>query len=271
MTDTVALSDLKARHRAMWAAGDYPAVAEVVRPLGEDLVAACGVSAGQRVLDVGAGTGNAAIAAALAGADVVASDLTPELLDVGRRVAAGRGADLAWEQADAEALPYGDASFDVVLSSIGAMFAPHHQDCADELVRVTRPGGTIGLASWTPRGFIGQMFATMRPYAPAPPPGAQPPPLWGDEEHVRALLGDRVRDVRTQVRTLPVMGFADGESFRAYFASRYGPTIVVRRSLADDPERLAALDAALRDLADRSLDADGAMAWEYLLLVATRA
>lgn len=272
MTDTVVLSDLKTRHRAMWASGDYPAVAaEVVHALGEDLVDACGVHAGQRVLDVAAGTGNAAIAAAARGADVVATDLTPELLDAGRLVAAGRGVDLAWQQADAEDLPFADAAFDVALSAIGVMFAPHHQEAADELVRVTRPGGTIGLASWTPDGFIGQMFATMKPFAPAPPPGAQPPPRWGDEAHVRSLLGDRVTDVRAEVRTLPVTLFADGEEFRAYFASRYGPTIAVRRSLEGDPDRLAALDAALRDLGARHLDADGAMDWEYLLLVATRA
>jgi len=271
MTDTVVLSDLKARHRAMWASGDYPAVAsELVHDLGEVLVDAAGVRPGQRVLDVAAGTGNAAVAAARRGADVVASDLTPELLDSGRRAAARDGLDLAWEQADAEALPYADATFDVVLSCIGAMFAPHHQDTADELVRVLRPGGTLGLASWTPSGFIGQMFATMKPFAPAPPPGAQPPPLWGDESHVRALLGDRVRDVRAETRVLPVTLFADGEAFRAWFADRYGPTIAVRRSLADDPERLARLDQALRDLADRHLDG-GAMGWEYLVLTATRA
>ncbi|MBN0041395.1 class I SAM-dependent methyltransferase [Cellulosimicrobium cellulans] len=269
MTDTVVLSDLKAKHRAVWASGDYPAVAELVRELGETLVDVAGVRAGQRVLDVAAGTGNAAIAAALAGADVVASDLTPELLDVGRRAAQERGARLAWEQADAEALPYADASFDVVLSCIGAMFAPQHQATADELVRVLRPGGTLALASWTPGGFIGQMFATMKPFAPAPPPGAQPPPLWGDEEHVRALLGDRVHDVRTRTRRLPVTLFPDGEAFRAYFADRYGPTIAVRRSLRDDPERLAQLDQALRELADRALE-EGVMGWEYLLLTATR-
>ena len=270
MTDTVVLSDLKAKHRAMWASGDYPAVAEVVHDLGDVLVAACDVRPGQRVLDVGAGTGNAAIAAAARGAGVVASDLTPELLDVGRRLAAQAGVDVAWQQADAEDLPYPDASFDVVLSCIGAMFAPHHQQAADELVRVVRPGGTVGLASWTPGGFIGRMFATMKPFAPAPPPGAQPPPLWGDEDHVRALLGDRVTDVRTQVRSLPVTAFPDGEAFRAFFAARYGPTIAVRRNLADDPDRLAALDAALRDLGDAALE-DGAMGWEYLVVVATRA
>ncbi|MFF2833185.1 class I SAM-dependent methyltransferase [Cellulosimicrobium cellulans] len=269
MTDTVVLSDLKAKHRAVWASGDYPAVAELVHELGETLVDAAGVRAGQRVLDVAAGTGNAAIAAALAGADVVASDLTPELLDVGRRAAEERGARLVWEQADAEALPYADASFDVVLSCIGAMFAPQHQAAADELVRVLRPGGTLALASWTPGGFIGQLFATMKPFAPAPPPGAQPPPLWGDEEHVRALLGNRVHEVRAETRSLPVTLFPDGEAFRSFFAERYGPTIAVRRSLADDPERLEQLDQALRDLADHRLE-EGAMGWDYLLLTATR-
>ena len=147
------------------------------------------------MLDVGAGSGNAAIPAALAGADVIASDLTPELFDRGRAQAAQRGAELSWVEADAEALPFPDKDFDTVLSCVGVMFAPHHQASADELIRVCRPGGTIGLLNWTPEGFVGQLFATMKPYAPPPPPGAQPPPLWGSEDHVRALFGDRVTDV----------------------------------------------------------------------------
>ncbi|MFD8796083.1 class I SAM-dependent methyltransferase, partial [Streptomyces vinaceus] len=195
MTDTTDAHEadraLKAKHRTMWALGDYPAVAkEVVGDLGPVLVEACGVKNGDRVLDVAAGSGNAAIPAALAGGDVIASDLTPELLDVGRRDAAARGAELRWEVADAEALPFADGEFDTVMSCVGVMFAPHHQDTADELLRVCRAGGIVGLISWTPEGFIGRMFTTMKPYAPPPPPGAQPPPLWGQEEHVRALLGD---------------------------------------------------------------------------------
>ena len=171
---------LKAKHRAMWALGDYPALAtDIIPDLGAVLVEAAGVGPGDRVLDVAAGSGNAAIPAALAGASVVASDLTPELLEAGRRQAEQRGVELEWRQADAEALPFADGEFDAVLSCVGVMFAPHHQASADELVRVCRPGGTIGLLSWTPEGFIGQMFATMKPYAPPPPPGAQPPPLWG--------------------------------------------------------------------------------------------
>ncbi|MEU0198558.1 MULTISPECIES: class I SAM-dependent methyltransferase [unclassified Streptomyces] len=267
---------LKAKHRAMWAQGDYPSLAaEIIPALGPILVEACGVRAGQRVLDVGAGSGNAAIPAALAGADVVASDLTPELFEAGRRAAEQRGARLTWQEADAEALPFGDAEFDTVLSCVGVMFAPHHERAADELVRVCRPGGTIGLLSWTPQGFIGRMFATMKPYAPPPPPGAQPPPLWGDEDHVRGLLGDRVTDLRAERRTVRVERFATPEMFRDYFKERYGPTITVYKNIAGDPDRVAALD---RDLAALARDADlgtgpggTVLDWEYLLLTARRA
>ena len=177
----------------MWASGDYPAVAaELIPELGPELVRACVVKPGDRVLDVAAGSGNAAIPAAAAGGIVTASDLTPELFEAGRAIAAERGVELEWVEADAEALPFADNSFDVVMSCVGAMFAPHHQATADELVRVVRPGGTIGMINWTPEGFIGNLFATMKPYAPPPPPGASPAPLWGDEKHVRKLFGDRV-------------------------------------------------------------------------------
>ncbi|MFM9631064.1 MULTISPECIES: class I SAM-dependent methyltransferase [Streptomyces] len=267
---------LKAKHRAMWAQGDYPSVAsEVIPELGAVLVEACDVRPGQRVLDVGAGSGNAAIPAALAGADVVASDLTPELFEAGRRVAAEQGAQLTWQEADAEALPFGDAEFDTVLSCVGVMFAPHHRQAAGEMVRVCRPGGTIGLLSWTPQGFIGRMFAAMKPYAPPPPPGAQPPPLWGDEDHVRGLLGDRVTDVRAERRTVRIDLFPTPEAFRDYFKERYGPTISVYKNIAGEPDRAAALDGDLAALArDGNLAAgqDGTvMEWEYLLVTARRA
>ncbi|GAA2243362.1 class I SAM-dependent methyltransferase [Streptomyces indiaensis] len=278
MQNSVAEADraLKSKHRAMWAQGDYPSVAaELIPELGPILVEACGVRSGQRVLDVGTGSGNAAIPAALAGADVVASDLTPELFEAGRRVAEKQGARLAWQEADAEALPFRDAEFDTVLSCVGVMFAPHHQQAADELVRVCRPGGTIGLLSWTPQGFIGRMFAVMKPYAPPPTPGAKPPPLWGDEDHVRALLGDRVTDVRAERGTVRVDRFETPEAFRDYFKERYGPTISVYKNIAGEPERAAALDGALVDLArdgDLGTGPGGtALEWEYLLLTARRA
>ena len=264
---------LKARHRAMWALGDYPAVAtEVIAELGPALVEAVAVEAGERLLDVAAGSGNVALPAARVGARVTASDLTPELLDVGRRQSAAEGLEIAWETGDAEALPYADDTFDVTTSCVGVMFAPHHQPAADELVRVTRPGGRIGLIAWTPAGFIGQMFATMKPYAPPPPPGASPAPLWGDEGHVRDLLSDRVRDLRASKRLLRVTHFATAEAFRDYFKINYGPTIAVFRSLADQPDRQAELDHDLAELGRRfGTDGDGVMImdWEYLLITAT--
>ncbi|MGZ4590720.1 MAG: class I SAM-dependent methyltransferase [Actinomycetes bacterium] len=264
---------LKARHRAMWALGDYPAVAsELIPELGAVLVDACGVRAGDRVLDVAAGSGNAAVPAALAGASVVACDLTPELFDSGRRRAAERGVEVDWRQADAEALPFADGEFDTVLSCVGVMFAPHHQASADELVRVCRPGGTIGLLNWTPEGFIGQMFATMKPYAAAPPPGAQPPPLWGHPGHVRTLLADRVTDVVARRGTVRVDNFGEPAEFRDYFKARYGPTIAVYQGIADDPERVEALDSELAELARRHGHGAGTtvMDWEYLLLTARK-
>ena len=262
---------LKARHRAMWALGDYPAVAaEIIDSLGPALVTAAGVAEGQRVLDVAAGTGNVAIPAALTGAEVVATDLTPELLDVGRRDAARRGAVLDWRTADAEALPFENGSFDAVVSCVGVMFAPHHQVAANELVRVTRPGGTIAMINWTPEGFIGQLFATMKPFVPPPPPGAQPPPLWGHPDHVRDLLNDQVADLTMVRRILRVDHYRKPEDFRDYFKTKYGPTIVAYRTIADDHDQVAALDAALTDLARRHDRGDGVLEWEYLLVTARR-
>lgn len=246
MTTVESDRELKAKHRALWASGDYPAVAaELIPQLGPELVRACGIQTGDRVLDVAAGSGNAAIPAAAAGAVVTASDLTPELFEAGRHLAEERGVELEWVEADAEAMPFADNSFDVVMSCVGAMFAPHHQTTADELVRVCRPGGTIGMINWTPDGFIGQLFATMKPYAPPPPPGADPPPLWGDEDHVRALLGDRVGDLTTRRQTLLIDHCASAEEFRDYWKRSYGPTIATYRYNHGRPARVAELDRQL--------------------------
>lgn len=266
-------AELKARHRAMWAMGDYPAVAaDVIPKLGSVLVEACGIQWGDTVLDVACGSGNAAIPAALLGAHVTACDLTPALLETGRLAAATVGADISWQEGDAESLPFGDATFDVVLSCVGVMFAPHHQRSADELIRVTRPGGRIGLVNWTLTGFVGQMFATMKPYSPPPPPDAQPPPLWGDEDHVRALLGNRVTDVVTSRQMVTVDCFESPEAFRDYFKVNYGPTVATYRSLTDESGRATHLDRQLSELArrhDRGTTST-IMDWEYLLLTTRR-
>ncbi len=264
---------LKTKHRAIWASGSYETIVnDFVSPLGPILVQAAGVKPSDRVLDVAAGTGSASIPAAEIGARVVASDLTPELLEIGRRDAEARGINLDWRTADAEALPFGDDEFDVVLSAIGVMFAPHHQAAADELIRVCRPGGTIAVLSWTPEGFIGQLFAAMKPYAPPPPPGAQPPPLWGDEQHVRELFGDRVTDVQVRRQTLEVTRCDVPEDFRESFKTNYGPTIATYRNIADDAERVAALDRALADVARRFDRGEGrtVLDWEYLLVTARK-
>ena len=275
-TDTSVGTDadtaLKARHRAMWALGDYRAVAtEIIPDLGPVLVQATHLGPEDHVLDVAAGSGNVAIPAAATGAHVIASDLTPELLDQGRADAETAGVSVDWRVADAEHLPFDDNSFDAVTSCVGVMFAPHHQAAADELVRVCRPGGRIGLIAWTPTGFIGQMFATMKPFVAPPPPGAQPPPLWGDIEHVRELFGDRVSEVTASQQLLSAGTLSDPVAFREYFKANYGPTIAAYRGLADDSERTAELDQALLDLAERFRTPEGTISWEYLLVVATKA
>jgi SAM-dependent methyltransferase len=267
------LSELKVRHRAIWASGDYPSMVETfLLPLGPRLIDAAGIRSGMRVLDVAAGTGNASLPAARRGADVTASDLTPELLEAGRRRAEADGLDLNWVEADAEGLPFPDQSFDVVVSAIGAMFAPHHQGAASELVRVCRPGGTIGLLSWTPEGMIGALFRTMAPFMPPPAPGAQPPPLWGSEEHLRELLGDSV-DLHTLERdVLDVQAFELPRDYGEHFKARYGPTIAARAN-AQRSGREVEFDEALDRFCDewnRGTPERARFEMEYLVAVGTR-
>lgn len=277
MTTTTTRTDadraLKAKHRAIWASGDYAAVAaDLIPDVGAALVARSGIQPGQRVLDVAAGTGNASIPAAQRGAHVTASDLTPELLDAGSRRPEAAGLDLEWVPADAEALPFEDASFDVVMSSIGVMFAPHHQAAADELVRVCRPGGTIGLLSWTPEGMLGRLFATMKPFMPPPPPGVSAPPLWGSEEHLAALFGGRVDQRATSRGVLEITAFPRPSDYGEHFKAHYGPTIAARANAVRNEraeEFDAALDAFCHDW-NRGTDDAARFEKEYLLTVGTR-
>jgi SAM-dependent methyltransferase len=241
-------------------------------PLGPRLVQAAGIGPGMRVLDVGAGTGNASIPAAETGAEVTASDLTPELLEAGRARVTDGSLKLDWVTADAENLPFEDESFDVVMSCIGAMFAPRHQTVADELVRVCRPGGTIAMLNWTPEGMIGGLFRTMGPFAPPPPPGAQPPPLWGGEDHLRELFGDRVELHTLERDVLDVTAFERPRDWADHFRERYGPTIAARKNAAANG-REAELDEALDAFAEeRNLGTQdrARFAPEYLIMVGRR-
>ena len=274
MTAQSASPELKARHRAMWASGNYPVMVDTfLLPLGPRLVQACGIKEGSRVLDVAAGTGNASIPAAQAGGRVTASDLTPELLDAGRSRPEAAGLDIDWVPADAEALPFEDESFDVVMSSIGVMFAPHHQDAADELVRVCRGDGTVGLVSWTPEGMLGGLFATMKPFMPAPPPGASPPPLWGSEQHLQDLFGGRVELHTLERDVLEITAFEQARDYGEHFKAYYGPTIAARTN-AEREGRAAEFDAALEAFCEKWNSAPAGeparFQKEYLLAVGTR-
>lgn len=274
MSSTTADSELKARHAKMWALGDYPSMVETfLLPLGPHLVSACNIRPGTTVLDVAAGTGNASIPAAQAGAKVTASDLTPELLEAGRKRADAAGVALDWVVADAEHLPFEDESFDVVMSSIGCMFAPHHQDVADELVRVCKPGGAIGLLCWTPEGMIGALFRAIGPFAPPPPPGAQPPPLWGSEQHLAELFGDRVEFGLSERHVLDIPQFEHPRDWGEHFKARYGPTIVARAN-AEKSGREGEFDEVLDKFCDEwnlGTEDDARFEQEYLLAVGTRA
>uniref|UniRef100_UPI0015F05E20 class I SAM-dependent methyltransferase n=1 Tax=Pseudonocardia pini TaxID=2758030 RepID=UPI0015F05E20 len=211
------------------------------------------------------GTGNASIPAARAGASVVASDLTPELLEQGRRTEPG----IEWVEADAQALPFETGEFDTVLSCVGAMFAPFHERAAAEMVRVCRSGGTIAMINWTPEGFVGQLFATMKPFAPPPPPGARPAPLWGSEAHVRELFGAGVRSLTAEKRTITFAVSDSPLAFREWWKANYGPTIAVYAANAADPDRTAALDEAFLRFLTESREGT---TWEseYLLITAER-
>jgi ubiquinone/menaquinone biosynthesis C-methylase UbiE len=271
MTVTVELEQLKAAHRATWASGDYAAVADAfVLPVGETAVANAGLRPGTEVLDVAAGSGNAAIPAALAGARVTALDLVPELLATGAERARRAGVDVDWVEGDAEALPFPDERFDTVLSVVGVQFAPRHEVTAREIGRVTRPGGTIVLANWTPSGFIGRMFTTMRPHLPKPPVGASPPPLWGRAEHVRDLFSGTGVELAFETHSASFHA-ESARAFIAYMADNYGPMLKARERLAKEG-RWTDLQRDLVALCERSNVAEHGFRApsEYLLTLGRR-
>jgi len=271
-TPTVTPEALKAGHRTMWASGDYPSVAESIDgATSTALLAQLPDLAGREVLDVATGTGNTALRLAASGAQVTGLDLADELLDVARRRAADVGVQVDWVAGDAEALPFGDAAFDAATSVVGIQFAPRHQAAADELVRVLRPGGTLGLVSWTPGGLIGRMFGVLGQHMPKPPSFVSPPPRWGDPDHVRALLGDRVGDLAFTTG-MNRWSFPSLEAFATYFEEKYGPFIAAQAKLG--PEGWAPAGQGLRE-AYADLGTEGPDGFtidgEFLVITARRA
>jgi SAM-dependent methyltransferase len=264
-----AVTQLKGQHRAVWAAGRYADVAELVADAPPaHLLSLAGVEPGQAVLDVATGTGNVALRAAALGAHVTGLDLVPDLLEIARSRDDGR---IAWIEGDAESLPFDDASFDRVLSVFGIQFAPRHQVVADELVRVCRPGGAIGLVNWTPEGLIGRMFKVLGKYMPKPPEFASPPPQWGSEEHQRALFAGHDVSLSFERGMNPFV-FATTEEYMTFFEERYGPTIKAKARLTADGT-WDACRAELRALYEElNLATDGTLhiESEFLVTIARR-
>jgi ubiquinone/menaquinone biosynthesis C-methylase UbiE len=274
MTSLTDLTPAQKVARDIWTSGDYAEVADrLIRAFGPTLVASVPIVSGQRVLDVACGAGNVAIAAALAGAEVTGVDIAPSLLERAADEGAAAGVEIEWVEGDAEALPFEDASFDVVTSAVGVMFCSSHERAAAELLRVCRPGGSIALINWTPRGMIGSMFGVLAPFAPPPPAGAKPGSLWGTEEYVRELLGGGVDELLSEPRTVVFEGLTP-DGFVDLMRACYGPVLRVFARLADEPERTAALDTALRRFArdhDHGEPGKPRLQSEYQLTLARRA
>ncbi|WP_207481919.1 class I SAM-dependent methyltransferase [Arenibaculum pallidiluteum] len=257
---------VKARQHGAWASGDYAVVGTTLQIVGETLCEALDLRAGQRVLDVAAGNGNASLAAARRWCEVVSTDYVPELLERGRARAAAERLRIEFREADAEELPFADGAFDAVVSTFGVMFTPDQPRAAGELTRVCRSGGRIGLANWTPEGFIGQLFKTIGRHMP-PPAGVKSPALWGTREHISDLFGARAAMIRTGSREF-VFRYRSPEHMLDVFRSYYGP--VLKTFAALDPAAQAALFGdlvALIDRYNRSGDGTVVVPSEYLEIV----
>ena len=263
------LAELKQAHRAIWASGDYAAVAERmiddVPP--RHLMERVAIEPGMEVLDIAAGTGNAALRAARLGARVTALDLTPELFERGRERAAAAGVEIDWVEGDAEELPFEDGRFERVLSTFGIQFAPRHEVAAREALRVTRPGGAIGLINWTPQGLIGRILKAVGATLPKPPGYASPPPLWGDETHVDALFATEDVAIEHERTLNPFVGFGSPEEWVEFMASSYGPLLTARGKLepAGAWQPLRDQIVAMTEAADRGVPGAMHVDSEYLL------
>ena len=266
------LSDAKQRAKATWAAGDYDGIVEYLWGVGSDLVARVGVGDAETVLDVACGTGNATIPAAVAGARPTGLDITPELLERARWRAAEAGLEIEWIEGDAEALPFNDGSLDVVLSTFGCMFAPDHRKAAAEIARVVRPGGRIGIAAWTPDGGIGRFFGALSEFAPPPPPGFQPPPLWGSREHVTGLFAGTGVDLRFEESAVH-FEFESAEAAAEEYSAKFGPIVMLRQMLEPDGRWEEARAALLEYYREGETEPGGRIetTGEYLITLGTKA
>jgi SAM-dependent methyltransferase len=266
---TIDFGAIKQKQQATWASGDFAVIGTTLQIVGELLAEAADIRAGERVLDVAAGNGNATLAAARRFARVTSTDYVPHLLEKGAARAKAEGLEVRFEVADAEALPYADASFDVALSTFGAMFTPQHGKTARELLRVVRRGGRIGLANWTPEGFIGQLFRVIGAYVP-PPAGMQSPALWGAEPHIVELFGPQASDIRC-VRRHFNFRYRSAAHWIDVFRDYYGPTHKVYAALdADRQARLTADIAALLQRMNTGGNESLVVPSEYLEVVITR-
>ena len=265
-TTTVDFTAVKKRQQTAWSSGDYTVVGTTLQIVGEELCEALDLRAGETVLDVAAGNGNATLAAARRWAEVVSTDYVPSLLDRGRDRAAAEGLSIEFRQADAEALPFADGTFDVAISTFGVMFTPDQNKAASELMRVCKSGGRIGLANWTPEGFIGQVFKILGKYLP-PPADVKSPALWGTREHLVRLFEFEPREIRTEKRNFKFR-YRSPEHFMEVFKTYYGP--VLKAFAALDEEKQKGLAADLLDLIKRmNVAEDGTMVVpsEYLEIV----
>ncbi len=260
------LTAIKARQHGAWSSGDYALIGSTLQVVGEQLCEALDLRAGQRVLDVAAGNGNASLAAARRWCEVTATDYVPALLERARARADANGLAMAFQEADAEKLPFDNASFDVVTSTFGVMFTPDQEKAASEMVRVCRSGGKMGLANWTPQGFIGETFKTIGRYVP-PSAGAKSPLLWGTRDHLHYLFGDHVASISAVQRNF-IFRYRSTTHFIDMFKAYYGP--MVKAFAALDDAKQGALTADLEDLIARFNRAgDGTMVvpGEYLEVV----
>src|SRR5690349_11862742 len=260
---------IKQRQQTTWASGDFAIIGVTLQIVGEQLAEACDVRAGERVIDIAAGNGNATLAAAHRFADVTSTDYVQALLEKGRVRAAAEGLDISFRVADAENLPFDDASFDVALSTYGAMFTPDHTKPAREMLRVVRPGGRIGLANWTPEGFIGQLFKVIGTFIPAPM-GLKSPALWGTEPHIVELFGSQARDIRT-VRKHFNFRYRSAQHWLQMFRDYYGPTYKAFAALnASGQEALAKDIIALLEKRNVAGPSSLVVPGEYLEVVIER-